>query len=504
MDIFKCIVSFLLITIISNPLRSQEIEWKGIFGGTNDDGPAYVVETPDNGFIVVGGTLSNDIDFTENNGSEDLCLFKLSSEGELQWQHTYGGGKVDRAYHIIATKDGNYLIAGHTSSDNGDVTNAYGEVDFWLLKINSEGEIIWERTYGGSASDAIQSIIELENGQLLAIGGSRSADGDLSSNYGSVDIWMIKMEQNGDVIWSRNYGGTGVDRANIVFELNENAYVIIGYVRSDDGDITINHGQSDLWVARTDSDGNIQSEWSYGGSKDETIITAIQTNDNGFLIGGRSDSSDGNVVSGQGGAWLIKLDKDFQLEWENSYGDIFMTYALGLVSKLDNTYIIGTNARKTGFEDYGLMRIDQFGEVLEAQYLGGTESETLRTAIATNDGGQLVIGHTRSDDGDVGENYGKSDFWIIKMEGSLINSTLDEGQDEFDIYPNPSTGLVHIKCENKKLDFEKITVYNFLGQVVSQVDFSNQINLNALANGTYLLKIETNAAPISKIIQIVH
>lgn len=504
MGILKFYFSFLFICTFFLPISSQEIEWHKNYGGTNDEGPAHAVQTPDNDFIIVGGSLSNDIDVSENKGSEDLWIFKIDDQGEMIWERTYGGSQVDRAYQIIATNDGNYLIAGHTSSSNGDVSNFYGIIDFWLLKINGDGDILWERTYGGSNFDVIQSIIELENGQLLAIGSTQSTDMDLEFNNGSYDIWLIKLEENGDVIWSKNYGGSNIDRANEVFELNENSYAFIGYVLSTDGDVSLNNGKTDAWIVKLNSDGIIQAEWSVGGSQDEYIFSAIQTPDKGFLCGGRSDSSDGDVLSGNGGAWLLKLDKDFQIEWENSYGNIFIDYSGGLVSNNDNTFDISVGAHKDGsFDDYGFMKIDQVGNVISADYIGGTESDVMGDMIASSDGGRLILGHSRSDDGDVGQNYGKSDCWIIKLKGSIVNPISEEDVIDFEIYPNPSSGFFEIDLGLNENDINSVIVYDMLGKIVYKAPFSKILDLEMLGNGSYLLEFHTKDVKYSKKIQVI-
>lgn len=227
-----------------------EIEWSQYFGGNFTDTPESAVQTEDNGFIIVGGSDSNDTDISNNIGSYDFWIIRISSSGELVWEKSFGGDQIDEARAIVKSNDGNYVIAGDTRSNNNDISSNNGAADLWLIKISPSGDLLWEKTIGGSSFDVARALVKTQDNGYLLAGSSRSNDFDVSENKGQNDAWVVKVNENGNLQWERTVGGSDIDFAYSVAELNDGSVVAIGDTTSDDGDIIENKGFKDLLVIK--------------------------------------------------------------------------------------------------------------------------------------------------------------------------------------------------------------------------------------------------------------
>jgi hypothetical protein len=227
-----------------------EIEWSKYFGGNFTDTPESAVQTEDNGFIIVGGSDSNDTDISNNIGSYDFWVIKISSTGELIWEKSFGGEQIDEARAIVKSNDGNYVIAGDTRSSDNDISSNNGAADLWLLKISPNGVLLWEKTIGGSSFDVARALVKTQDGDYLLAGSSRSSDIDVSENKGQNDAWIVKVNKNGNLQWEKTVGGSNIDFAYGVTELNDGSIIGIGDTSSDDSDIIENKGFKDLLVIK--------------------------------------------------------------------------------------------------------------------------------------------------------------------------------------------------------------------------------------------------------------
>jgi len=220
--------------------------WSKYFGGSFTDTPRDAIETEDNGFIIVGGSDSDDVDISASNGSYDFWVIKISSSGELVWEKSFGGSEIDEAHAITDSGDGNYLIVGDTRSSDLDISLNNGAADLWLIKISDSGDLVSEKTLGGTSFDVGRSISKTQDNGFLISGSSRSLDGDLTENKGQNDAWVIKLNSNTEIEWQRTVGGSEIDFGNDVVELNNKTVVMVGDSNSSDGDITQNKGFSDI------------------------------------------------------------------------------------------------------------------------------------------------------------------------------------------------------------------------------------------------------------------
>ena len=199
---------------------------------------------------MVGSSDSNDVDITESKGQYDFWVINISNTGELLWQKSFGGSEIDEARAITNSGDGNFIIVGDTRSMDGNISENKGGADLLVIKINPEGDLIWEKTIGGSSFDVGRAVYKTQDNGFLISGSSRSADGDLSANQGQNDAWVLKIDDVGNLKWQKTIGGTDIDFANAVIELNNGSVIAAGETSSDNGDIITNKGFTDFLIIK--------------------------------------------------------------------------------------------------------------------------------------------------------------------------------------------------------------------------------------------------------------
>ena len=227
------------------------IEWSKYYGGFFTDTPYDAIETNDNAFIIVGSSDSSDVDISNNVGTYDFWVVKISNTGEIIWEKSFGGTQIDEARAIIKTNDGNYIIAGDTRSNDVHVSQNNGAADLWLIKISPNGELLWDKSIGGSDFDVGRSISKTPDNHFIVSGSSRSINGDLSENQGQNDAWLLKIDNNANIIWQKTIGGSLIDYLYDAIQLPNNTVIAVGESSSNDGDFTENKGFSDLLIIKT-------------------------------------------------------------------------------------------------------------------------------------------------------------------------------------------------------------------------------------------------------------
>jgi len=282
------------------------------YGGSLNDSPADINQTPDGGFIVVGASRSVDGDLNTNAGSTDYWVLKLDDNFDIQWQRTFGGSGGETAFGVTLTLDAGYLVNGTSSSSDGDVSGAFGLEDYWVLKLDTQGNVQWQRACGGSASDYGVAVSELSDGSIFAMGFSDSENEDVSAPLGLNDIWTIRLSSGGQVIGDQTYGGSNLDSGSDQFQTSDGGFIYCGSTKSNDGDIPNNQGLFDGWIFRTDAEGNILWNVTKGGSQSDSFLKITGTNDGGYIAIGQSSSSDGDLIGNHGGGdvWIVKFAVD--------------------------------------------------------------------------------------------------------------------------------------------------------------------------------------------------
>ena len=291
---------------------SGDLQWQKSLGGSQDDFGRSIVRAVGGGYVLAGSASSNDGDVTGHHGEGDFWIVKIGATGSIEWKHAYGGSLYEVPHEIISTNDGGFMVVGETSSNDGDVTGQQGLSDFWVVKLNEFGVMEWQKTYGGSDIDSAASIKQTSDGGYIVVGQTRSNDGDVSGNNGNYDVWVIKISASGILQWQKTLGGSDIDTGNGIIITPNRKYVISAQSRSNNGDVSGNHGQSDAWVALLFDTGDVQWQNSIGGSDVESAESIIITNDGGYLVSGFTWSNNGDVNGNHGGSdvWIVKLAPD--------------------------------------------------------------------------------------------------------------------------------------------------------------------------------------------------
>ena len=299
----------------------KSIEWVKNYGGSKDDRGQSVVEVSGIGYALLGYSMSNDGDASNNEGFHDNWVILIDSKGDIIWEKSYGFSGHDHAYNIIKTKDGNLFFNGFldvTASRGLGSTKKVGKSikhgvgEFWCHKIDLDGNILWRKYFGGTNNDRSYDSVETSDGDFLIVGSSESNDIDISSPKGSYDIWVIKLSSNGDLLWERSYGGSKYETANSIIQSADKKIHILGSTLSNDKNISFQMGSSDFWLLTIDSDGNLLSEQTFGGSNfDKGKKIEIDSKDNLWLTGySRSIDFDFSSNKGKNDAVLIQLSKN--------------------------------------------------------------------------------------------------------------------------------------------------------------------------------------------------
>ena len=285
------------------------LEWSRALGGSGHDVGSRLIQTADDGFLAsFMYTESNDGDVTNYNGNGDCWLVKLSASGAIEWSRTVGGSLREFGNDILEMSNGDLMLLVTTASSDGDISLNQGGSDVLLAKISSTGQLLWERTYGGSLDDDCRSLLPTTDGGFVMAGSSSSSDGDVSGNAGEQDVWVLKVDANGSLLWQRSYGGSLSDGV-FLYEANNGGYLLSGTTLSNDGSVQGNNGGRDLWFLKLTDNGELAWQKCIGGSAEDWGQLKAQTSDGGYVAFGYTDSNDGDVSGnhGQRDMWVVKL-----------------------------------------------------------------------------------------------------------------------------------------------------------------------------------------------------
>ena len=255
-----------------------------------------------------------------------LASFSQAQEFVVLSQHCYGGSGGEAPYKIQKKPGGGYYVFGGTSSNDGDVGFNHGQSDYWLFETDASGQIVWEKTYGGSNGEGALDFLRTPDKGFLLYGYTFSKDGDVSCNHPgeACDLWLVRTDSLGNMLWSRCYGGTNQEFGGKIINDHEEGYFIFAATTgSVDGDITHNNGTYDLWVVKLDPDGNIVWQHTYGGAKQDQTNSISLTSDGGYVVGGNISYVQGGDLQCREGlpednyvAWMLKLDDRGEIEWQ--------------------------------------------------------------------------------------------------------------------------------------------------------------------------------------------
>ena len=400
---FRAVSATLLLAclVLPDPVWAAN-NWANAFGGTGLEAAWAMDTTADGGSVVAGQTQSFGAD------AQDGWVVRLSATGEMLWQRMYCGSNSDSIAAIEQTSDWGYIAAGKTAS------LGQGSYDGWVLKLDPQGSVQWQETYGGSGSDSFADIQGTPDGGFIAAGGT--------SSFGVTggDLWVVKLDPFGSVQWQKRYGGTGSDLATSVAPTRDGGYIVAGTTAS------FGAGSTDGWVLKLKGDGMVDWQKTYGGAKADEFRQVLQTADGGYILAGNTDFHNTGIAY----AWVVKLKSTGAIDWQKYYGGELggnsqRVASLRSIRQLnDGRYVaIGRTYMAANLDgraaDLLLLKLSPSGEILWQKGFGGESEDNGSAVRQTNDGALLVAGNTSSFD------VGSGDFWVLRLPATG-SSSLDQ------------------------------------------------------------------------------
>jgi len=409
-------VPTIAIAIIMTPLNSQTkvtmmekrinsnndndtMEWNKTYGRKSADEGNFVIETADGGYIITGTTVSH---ILVSNGY-NVWLIKTNSIGDLEWNKTYGGIEEDYGACVVQTIDGGYIITGNTYSYGS------GYTDVWLIKTDASGDEEWNQSFGGTGMDSGRSAVQTSDVGYIITGSTESfATGGLYDT----DVWLIKTDETGNIMWDKTYGGAGRDEGYCVAQTADGGYIITGTTGS------FGAGYRDVWLIKTDENGDKEWDKTYGGTYLDEGRCVQQTSDEGYIITGIIESITKSSGTSNYDVWLIKTDENGNEEWKRNYGGTNFDMSYCVEQTTDSGYIITgcTYFYDEIFGDVWLIKTDEKGNYLWDKTFGGLLWDEGRCVVQTSDGGFIITGSTTS------FGAGSADVWLIKVSDMVVDS----------------------------------------------------------------------------------
>ena len=518
------VIGFLLFLMSTTIIKSQSqplsIEWQQCYGGNNYDAGYSILKT-NIGYLLFCGTDSNDGDIAGNHGKSDYWVLSVDSLGNILWSKTYGGMNDDLSSQMLSCGDKEYILFGSTSSTDGDITDQHGGNDYWAVKIDSIGGIIWQRCLGGSCTDLADKIcMSADSDYYYCIGYSCSTDGDVTGNKGIYDLWIVKLNRNGSIKWERSFGSSEIDWGQSLTATSDGGVIVGGLTGYEDEDVQCTlHGNYDSWLLKLDSTGTVAWQHCYGGSNDENVNGIVTTNDGGYIFVGQTSSNDGDV-SGNHGAndiWAVKIDSLGDLKWQHCFGGSQNEYVSFIKPSIDgNFYIGGSTFSNDGdvhqnhsiypyFQDMWLIKITPLGNLLWQICLGGDGDDFLNDVLELSSGKILLLGSTRTDNssGNVYCNHhgpGTYDAWILSLSDTTNfgNNEIKGESSKIEIVPNPAIDEVTFQYSlDRNSLLNEIVIFDELGNVITIISLPDhegniQWNTKNINSGIYYYRVRND------------
>ncbi len=466
---------FLFCALIFSSLLtfSQEIiEWQKTIGGINYDNQTCSIATSDNG-ILVGGYSYSGISgnkTVDSKGYADFWVVKISESGNVEWQKEIGGNKNDFLFALTQTADGDYLLAGSSLSDStSDKSSASkGADDYWVVRLDESGALLWDKSYGGTGNDYAYAITNSNDGGFFigGISNSNSTGDKLEPIMGGFDLWMIKCDADGNMQWQNSIGTSSNDFISSIEQTSDGGYIIgsnpsygdASFDKSEDGN------GMDYWVIKLNSDGQIEWENTIVALGEDVLSVAHQTHDGGYILGGYSNSAMGGDKSEYSWVelndyWIVKLDSAGEVVWDNTISGAYSDTLKSISELANGDYLVSGNSNSDDFwgvekteasnggTDYWMLKLNAEGELIWQSTIGGCFDDYGGAAFQTKDGNIIITGTSIS--GNCGDKddgcYGYTDYWVMKV---LTDYNLITGSVFYDFNKNGIFDNLDISAPN--------------------------------------------------------
>jgi hypothetical protein len=401
------------------PATSPSPHFCKAIGGPYIEASVSLIQTSDGGYAITGLTKS----FSA--GGHDVYVVKLDANGNLQWTKTIGGPESEEGNSLIQTSDGGYAITGFTKSFGT------GELDVYLVKLDANGNLQWTKTIGGPKIEVGISLIQTSDGGY-AIAGITTSFG-----AGGADVYVVKLDANGNLQWTKTIGGKKADVGTSIIQTSDGGYAIAGYTQS------FGAGEADVYVVKLDANGNLQWTKTIGGEGSEGGSSLIQTSDGGYAIAG----STGSFGAGETDVYVVKLDASGHLQWTKTIGGKGWETGTSLIQTSDDGYAIAGSTSSDELAAYSgpaeadvyVVKLNAHGNLQWAKTIGGPEHDRGISLIQISDGGYAIAGSTQS------FGAGEWDIYVVKLDKNgnaccAVSQTPQVGSGGTLSSPTPSIG----------------------------------------------------------------
>ena len=498
------------------------------FGNQNRSEANAVIQTSDGGYAVTGWY---DV---QGSFTEECYLIKTDEFGDTLWTRTIGeltdtnangrDGSGNKAYDLVQTFDDGYFIVGET--------NGFGvpASDVYVIRLNAAGDVMWSRTFGGFESDHAQSTIQMADSGFVIAGYTESY------GAGIRDMYFLRVDKNGELLWSKTMGGTSLESATEIRATSDGGIVVVGYSFSF-GAIS-----AGVCLMKMTDEAVIEWERTYGGSMNDYGYSVRECADGGFVIGGSTSSSG----EGLDDVLMVKTDSNGILEWSKTYGGTKREVGYGVEQTSDHGFIVGGYTRSfgAGEDDIYLIKTDSVGDTLWTRTFGGLEDDFCQSMKLAQDGGVVIAGHT------YGFNVSGTDVFLVKTDNqgltdchwynaatvvsevsftsNTVNSIIGAGakigipptirgftvsdvthacdynvgvgnleqKPRIKVYPNPANSAINIQINAEIFGPLTYEILDIQGRVVTSGFITNgegKINLTPFSQGLFVLKLKSNS-----------
>ena len=507
------LLALLLPLIVTS--QNFSIEWQNCLGGPERDTGYDLIKT-DDGYLVVGMNFLWET-------KENLTLFKIDNNGNLVWNKTFGGSKSDGPARILNSQDGNYFIVGGSSSIDGDISyNPYLYLNFWVLKIDSNGNKIWDKMYGGNGLDHIWNANSTSDGGLIAIGWTDSKDGDVSNYYGMYDAWMIRLDKDGEKLWDISIGNNFFNYPTSALETSDKGFLFTSSALNYSGGnigCSLHPNYSDIVLTKLDSTGSILWQQCYGGTYHESAYDMIEVED-GYILIGNSYSEDGDAT-GSGyhigfllgnptsDIWVIKTDVNGNIIWQRCYGGYASDHGMKIFATEDGGFIgfaqvesndgdvSGNHSNGTynnNWSDVWMFKINSTGDLLWQRCFGNAGPNDLINGVCRVSENHFVVvaGKRGENFGDVECNdyWENEQIWVFSVRDTTVGiSEIEHLNRLLNVYPSPANDYIIFESEFIKTGI--LTISDIYGNTVKkeQITGKHIFDTSSLAAGVYIYSL---------------
>jgi hypothetical protein len=513
---------FFLFPLNNTVAQNFEIQWQNCFGDQEKNYASCIAQTSQGYLFAMRATEPGPPNF---HGNTDVWLIHIDTLGNKLWENCYGGSGGDWPLKIIKASENDYYLYAMTNSTDGDVQSENrGNTDIWIVKMNSNGNILWERCYGGSHSEEGRTAQLCFDGGLLLLSRITAADGDISQHFGSSDIWLTKIDSLGNIEWERTYGNQYLDNAIDILLTSDNCILLTGANDKAGGMVTCHpyaDYDADVWLLKLDMQGNIIWQYCYGGTYYDLAYYALEVED-GYVVSASTNSNDGDVSGfhgspGQNGnndLWVFKIDFNGNMLWQRCFGGTGSEFPYHFSKTEDGNYIIVGrtssdngdvvgNHSYPGGKDIWMFEFVDGGELLWQQCIGGWGDEYFEIAgpvYKKSDYNYVISANSNhtSDDVQCEIPDPSGDAWVFEIKDTTVDIPQTSANQQLKVYPNPANNYVVFdnpviarSGASKQSPF--LTITNTLGQLVAQIEIKDTKTVwdtRKIQNGVYFYFLE--------------